>query len=288
MEAGCPWCGAPPVVGVLCAACGDAVPVCPGLVTGHISSRFNARDAAAWLVDAFGAPHALSSTRTLVGRKPDADLAVLNDSVSREHAELQRTDAGWIVRDLGSRNGTLVDGRRVQGRSALLDRSKVTFGEIAFLFIGRPVAMPERRAHSVDTRHAGKGASRFTLRGTIEVCLVGGDRHDGEASGGALLYRAHGHGVWSELSLAPLEFHLLRMLCTRAVEVDGSLARTRGCVPTKQLVKKLPFQSKYANEENVRQVVRRLRMSLAEIGADGLLEAQPRRGYYVTWPVVPD
>ena len=59
----------------------------------------------------------------------------------------------------------------------------------------------------------------------------------------------------------------------------------RGCVATKQLARDLPFQSKYANEENVRQVVRRLRGVLAEIGADGVLAVMPGRGYYLACPV---
>jgi hypothetical protein len=264
------------------------VPPCEGLIPGHVTSKHAAGDgAAAWLVDAFGAPHPVSAERTLVGRRPEADLLVLNDSVSRDHAELHRGDDGWQLRDLGSRNGTFVDGRRVQARAALLDRAQVKFGEVAFVFIGRPVAMPARDQRSVDTRHAGRGPYRFTLRGgALDLCLVGSDGDEADGAGGALLYRSSGDAIWAELSLPPLEFQLLRLLCARAIEDQASPARARGCVPTKQLAKKLPFQSKYANEENVRQVVRRVRTSLGDIGADGLLEAQPGRGYFVAWPVV--
>lgn len=145
MEAGCPCCGGAPTTGVLCGACRELVPACDGLVPGHVSSRLAARDAAAWVIDAFGTPHALGA-RAVVGRRPETDLVVLNASVSRDHAELQRTDAGWQLRDLGSRNGTILDGRRVQGRAPLLDRSQVRFGEVAFLFVGRPVEMPARGA----------------------------------------------------------------------------------------------------------------------------------------------
>jgi hypothetical protein len=262
------------------------VPVCDGLVPGHVSSRLATQEAAAWVIDAFGTPHPLASGRTVVGRRPEADLVVLNSSVSRDHAELHRTEAGWQVRDLGSRNGTVLDGRRVQGRATLLDRSQLKFGEVTFLFVGRPVAMPDRSARSVDTHHAGRGPFRFNVRGAeLELCVVGSEGEDSEAAGGALLHRASRGGAWSELSLAPLEFQMIRLLCVRAVDDEGSPSRARGCVPTKQLAKKLPFQSRYANEENVRQVVRRLRATLAEIGADDLLVALPGRGYYLAWPV---
>jgi DNA-binding winged helix-turn-helix (wHTH) protein len=58
-----------------------------------------------------------------------------------------------------------------------------------------------------------------------------------------------------------------------------------GCVQTKQLARDLPFQSKYANEENVRQVVRRVRGVLGEIGVDTVLAVAPGRGYYLSCPV---
>ena len=89
----------------------------------------------------------------------------------------------------------------------------------------------------------------------------------------------------AERSLAPLEFQLLRALCIRAHEESSSPSAIRGCVPTKQLVSELPFQSKYANQENVRQVVMRLRGALAEVGARGVLAVAPGRGYYLACPV---
>jgi DNA-binding winged helix-turn-helix (wHTH) protein len=56
-------------------------------------------------------------------------------------------------------------------------------------------------------------------------------------------------------------------------------------VQTRQLARDLPFQSKYANEENVRQVVRRLRQQLGELGCASVLAVAPGRGYYLACPV---
>jgi DNA-binding winged helix-turn-helix (wHTH) protein len=56
-------------------------------------------------------------------------------------------------------------------------------------------------------------------------------------------------------------------------------------VQTKQLARDLPFQSKWANEENVRQVVRRLRGALGELGVESVLAVAPGRGYYLSCPV---
>ncbi len=285
MATGCPCCGGAPSRGVLCASCGEGLAIADGLVPGHVASRGPASDAIAWLVDAFGTPHPVTAARALVGRRPDADLVVLNASVSRDHAELVVHEGGWLVRDLGSRNGTTIEGSRVQARAPLLDRARVHFGDVAFRFIARPVVMPDRSARSIETGHAGAGPFRYSLSdGRVDLCLVGSNAVDEDAVGGALLHRGRDAATWAELSLPPLEFHLLRMLCARAIE-DGA-SPSRACVSTKQLAKKLPFQSRYANEENVRQVVRRVRASLVEIGAGELVAAQPGRGYYVTWPVL--
>jgi HD-GYP domain-containing protein (c-di-GMP phosphodiesterase class II)/pSer/pThr/pTyr-binding forkhead associated (FHA) protein len=48
-----------------------------------------------------------------VGRTPNLEIVLDDSSVSRRHAEVAYTDEGWVVRDLGSTNGTLVNGVRV-------------------------------------------------------------------------------------------------------------------------------------------------------------------------------
>jgi hypothetical protein len=233
------------------------------------------------VVDGFGAAHAISA-KTSIGRNHEGELVVLASSVSREHAELRKTDAGWHIRDLGSRNGTFVDGTRAQGRVNLGERTLVKIGDVALWFLAdvihEPIAPP-----SMATASAGGGIVRYNIApGTLELCLVG---TTDMGAGGVLLARPPGEPKWAEHSLAKLEFQLLRALCTRATEEADSPSAVRGCVQTKQLARDLPFQSKYANEENVRQVVRRLRGVLAEIGVDTVLAVSPGRGYYLSCPV---
>jgi HD-GYP domain-containing protein (c-di-GMP phosphodiesterase class II)/pSer/pThr/pTyr-binding forkhead associated (FHA) protein len=55
--------------------------------------------------------------RLSIGRLPSCDVVLDDASISRRHAEVLHTDAGWIVRDLGSTNGTLLNGVRI-GRVA--------------------------------------------------------------------------------------------------------------------------------------------------------------------------
>jgi len=59
------------------------------------------------------AADALISARLLIGRSSICQLVLADDTVSRRHAELRVEDGRWLLRDLGSSNGTWVNGRRV-------------------------------------------------------------------------------------------------------------------------------------------------------------------------------
>jgi adenylate cyclase len=86
----------------------------------------------------------ISPGRTLVvGRAVDCDLPVLDPTISRHHAELQATESGLRVRDLGSTNGTCVDGERV-GAALVPPGARITFGKVDFdLFEDGPEDTPE-------------------------------------------------------------------------------------------------------------------------------------------------
>jgi adenylate cyclase len=66
-----------------------------------------------------------------VGRAVACDLAIQDPTVSRQHAELELTGAGVRVRDLGSTNGTYLDGQRVSDAVAM-PGSRVSFGKVDF------------------------------------------------------------------------------------------------------------------------------------------------------------
>jgi hypothetical protein len=278
---GCLCCGSGAEIGSLCRTCAQDVSPCEGLIPDHLRSNVDTTEAAAWVVDGFGQAHAIGAKST-IGRNHEGEVVILASSVSREHAELVKKDAGWHIRDLGSRNGTFVDGTRAQGRVNLPERTLLKIGDVALWFLAEVVADPVPPP-SMATASAGGGLVRFNIApGSLELCLVG---TTDLGAGGALLSRSQGQERWTERNLAPLEFQLLRALCSRAAEEADSPSAVRGCVQTKQLARDLPFQSKYANEENVRQVVRRLRGVLGEIGVDSVLAVAPGRGYYLSCPV---
>jgi len=67
----------------------------------------------------------------IVGRAVTSDLPVYDPTVSRKHAEVVVTPRGPLVKDLGSSNGTFVNGTRVT-EASLNDGDVVTFGKVAF------------------------------------------------------------------------------------------------------------------------------------------------------------
>ncbi|NMB74929.1 MAG: FHA domain-containing protein [Myxococcales bacterium] len=73
-----------------------------------------------------------------VGRAPENDLCIKDDTVSARHAVFQRDErtGTWVVQDLASMNGTLVNGNRlVVGKpSVLFDGDVITVGNQSFLF----------------------------------------------------------------------------------------------------------------------------------------------------------
>ncbi|MFD3511507.1 FHA domain-containing protein [Streptomyces sp. NPDC058657] len=67
-----------------------------------------------------------------IGRELGSGLRLSHESVSRRHAELALHDGVWLLRDLGSTNGTCVNGRRITGVTVVNDGDQVSFGHMVF------------------------------------------------------------------------------------------------------------------------------------------------------------
>ena len=69
-----------------------------------------------------------------VGRADYNDIVIADPSVSTTHAKLQRRDDVWVLTDLGSTNGSYVEGEPVTGETALTPGTTLRFGDVAALF----------------------------------------------------------------------------------------------------------------------------------------------------------
>jgi len=82
---------------------------------------------------------------TTVGRAPTNRIVVRDEMSSRNHCEIFQAGPMWILRDLGSRNGTLVDGHKMSGDWELEDGQTIQLGacEIVFTYELANSALPE-------------------------------------------------------------------------------------------------------------------------------------------------
>jgi Domain of unknown function (DUF1707)/Inner membrane component of T3SS, cytoplasmic domain len=71
--------------------------------------------------------------RYTIGREWDCDLSIGDMSVSRWHADLRRSASGWRLADLGSLNGTRLNGWRIGGPVAVRPGDVVSFGTATFV-----------------------------------------------------------------------------------------------------------------------------------------------------------
>ncbi|MFP3987248.1 DUF1707 and FHA domain-containing protein [Streptomyces sp. E11-3] len=107
------------------------------LVTGAVGSvsAFTVRVRRAWQAERL--PKLLLPTPApyplRIGRDPASGLRLSHESVSRAHAELREQSGRWVLYDLGSTNGTTVNGRRVIGAAVVQEGDQVSFGSVSYL-----------------------------------------------------------------------------------------------------------------------------------------------------------
>jgi hypothetical protein len=106
-------------------------------LTGLVSSfsAVTARVESAWRaprLPRFALPPA-GLSRILIGRAPGCQFVLTDLTVSRFHAELYRGEGGWIISDLGSMNGTRVNGWRLTGPAAVHPGDEIGFGNLTFI-----------------------------------------------------------------------------------------------------------------------------------------------------------
>jgi serine phosphatase RsbU (regulator of sigma subunit)/pSer/pThr/pTyr-binding forkhead associated (FHA) protein len=90
-----------------------------------------------YIIPAEGEPfeHALESNSLVIGRSSRCDLTVADRCLSRQHVRIYRADDEWVVEDMGSRNGTRLNGSMIAGPTPITpgdaidaSMSRITFG----------------------------------------------------------------------------------------------------------------------------------------------------------------
>ena len=100
-------------------------------VTGRAGSR--AAHSHVLVVDGPGTRHELSHGRNVIGRGTEADIRLPDTGVSRKHVDVVLESGVATAEDLGSTNGTLVNGRRIT-RQALSDGDVIRIGHSVLVY----------------------------------------------------------------------------------------------------------------------------------------------------------
>jgi adenylate cyclase len=110
----------------------------------------------------------------VVGRAVTSDVPIYDPTISRRHAEVSLTDGGVKVRDVGSSNGTFLNGARISEALAT-ENDVVTFGKVAFRV--KQVSAPSPRAQVVPSPSAefpGAKPAPGTIVRQLPVSVSGG------------------------------------------------------------------------------------------------------------------
>ena len=178
----------------------------------------------------------LDSEELIIGRGKDSGLIVPDRQVSRHHARIRRTERGYWLEDLGSKNGTHLNGTEVTDGALLQDGDEIQIAlALKLIFIGIEATIPLKAA---DISHLGLGRLRM----------------DSQA-----------HRVWigeAELEppLSPPQFRLLALMYENP---DQVISRDR-------IVENVWPDSagEGVSEQAIDALVRRLRERLSELDPD--------------------
>ncbi len=85
----------------------------------------------------------IEKPEVLLGRSEECDIQLPARAVSRRHAQITQTDRGYVLKDLGSKNGTFVNGQEVAGSRVLQDGDEVQIAlAVRLLFVGAEATAP--------------------------------------------------------------------------------------------------------------------------------------------------
>ncbi len=88
----------------------------------------------------------ISALPCVIGRDAGCQLRIQSEHISRNHCVISRSDSALLIRDLGSTNGTFLNGKLIQGESVLLDGDAIKLGSVRLeiSLSAAPAATPKK------------------------------------------------------------------------------------------------------------------------------------------------
>ena len=285
----CPVCVERPAeVGVLCEECRDDLSSPIRISQEQILGRVQAPTSAA-LLDLWGRPHQLDAHSRIGRQIEERGVAVLEPSVSRNHAELVFENGHWTIKDLGSANGTFVEDKLIDAPTIVHPGNWIRFGHIAFYLVEdmarlpppktsrtttttiRPGALPGVRAATSPGASDNDFAEERTDVGLPEMRFR---LHEPTGGGGGLI-EVDG----KQVQLTTTQFELMALMIRRMASESHQPELVRGFVRSSELIADLSWDTREPSENHVKQLVRRVRRALVKSEIGDLIESRHRFGY---------
>jgi len=117
-----------------------------------------------------GAHIEIAKDLVLVGRKEDCDVRLDHKSISKLHCVLVKTDGLLLLRDLGSTNGTRVNGQRVR-RAAMLPNDQLQLASLRYTVqvdVGEPAARPDEYTQQLDGKELARLIEKADRPGDLD------------------------------------------------------------------------------------------------------------------------
>jgi phosphoserine phosphatase RsbU/P len=169
----------------------------------------------------------LTGSSVTLGRSSTAELCYPDDAgLSRQHLAFESEGAEWFLRDLGSKNGTILNGARIEGRNALKPGDRVMAGHLILIYDNRKRVDDATRVVFVDSGDASTSSSTVIsdLAGVIKgEAVKSGDPVAGSTAVQALI-RA-GNELAGERPLPEL-FRFILDLSIQAVNAERGVLMT--------------------------------------------------------------
>lgn len=118
-----------------------------------------------------------------IGRHPDCDIVVDAGAVSRYHAKLVQSTTQWTVEDLGSRNGTFVNGQLLTRPHTLAEGDRIRISEVELVF------------HSDQVPEFARAANEMTFDGSHFGIQMVDESDSGTASNSKIEFRSSDDGL---------------------------------------------------------------------------------------------
>ncbi len=102
----------------------------------------------------------------IIGRSSDLDMVLVEDMVSRRHAKISSTDAEVYIQDMGSTNGTFVNGEKIAGKALLHEGDRILVGTSIIKVVGAGEGSVAQQSEAEARRRLEAGAQQKERQAT--------------------------------------------------------------------------------------------------------------------------